>query len=129
MPPPQTTVIVADIEDRWRPLSAAERQVASSLLVDAWAVLVSHDPTIATRITAATLDPALLRTVLVAMVLRVMRNPEGKRQESIDDYSWTLDSAVSTGALYVSADELRLLAAPYTGTTRGSLRLVAYGEL
>lgn len=124
-------VTVGDIEARFRPLTAAEQIVAQSLLDDAWAILMARDATIDTRLSAtpATLDAALVRAVESAMVLRVLRNPDGKRQESIDDYSWTLDTAISSGMLYVSDDELALLAAPFTGTTRGSVRLVAYGDL
>jgi hypothetical protein len=44
--------------------------------------------------------------VEVAAVLRVMKNPDGKRSESIDDYTWTLDQAVSAGLLYFTTDEL-----------------------
>jgi hypothetical protein len=45
------------------------------------------------------------------MVLRVLNNPNGKLQETQDDYSYRLDAAVSTGALYVSEAEVALLGA------------------
>lgn len=124
-------VTTSDIAARWRPLSTEETAVATALLADAWAILTARDSTIEGRLSAtpATLDVALVRAVVTAMVLRVMRNPDGKRQESIDDYSWTLDNAVSSGFLYVTDDELALLRAPSTASTRGSIRLVAYGEL
>ena len=43
------------------------------------------------------------------MVLRVLRNPNGVRQESIDDYTWIRDNAVSAGLLYVADDEVENL--------------------
>ena len=98
-----------DIVRRWRPLSEPETNVAQALLDDAWVILSSRIPTLDATTADGTTDPNLVRAVLSAMVLRVMRNPEGKRQESIDDYSWTRDQAVSTGTLYVSDDELALL--------------------
>jgi hypothetical protein len=123
-------VLPVDLADRLgRPLTAAEDASAPALLADAWAVLLARDPSIDTRLTGSTLNPDLVRAVVAAMVLRVMRNPDGKRQEAIDDYSWTRDTSVAAGALYVSSDELALLAAPYTGMTRGSVRLVAYGDV
>jgi len=122
-------VTPSDVADRWRPLTDDETLLAAALLDDAWALLKARDVTIDTRATAGTLDAGLLRMVETAMVLRVMRNPDGKKQEAIDDYSWTRDNAVSAGLLYVGDDELALLRAPYTKTTRGSVRLVAYGEL
>jgi len=122
-------VTPSDVADRWRPLTDDETLLAAALLDDAWALLKARDVTIDTRATAGTLDAGLLRMVETAMVLRVMRNPDGKKQEAIDDYSWTRDNAVSAGLLYVGDDELALLRAPYTKTTRGSVRLVAYGDL
>jgi hypothetical protein len=43
------------------------------------------------------------------MVLRVLSNPGGKLEERQDDYQYRLDSAVSSGALYLSDDELARL--------------------
>ncbi len=51
----------------------------------------------------------MLASVIEDMALRVARNPDGKKSEAIDDYSWTLDSRVSAGLLYLSDDELALL--------------------
>lgn len=96
----------ASIESRWRPLTPAEKVVAPKLLRDAAVILGARLPTLAARVRAGTLDAGLIEVVQVAMVLRVMKNPEGKRQESIDDYSWTRDNALSAGLLYVTADEI-----------------------
>jgi hypothetical protein len=52
---------------------------------------------------------SLLIQVQCAMVLRVLNNPDGKYEESGDDYSYKRDSAVSTGALYLSDAEALLL--------------------
>jgi len=127
MPNPVTT---SDLSDRLgRSLTTTEETTAAALLTDAWSVLMARDPSIDARLGASSLDENLVRVVVAAMVLRVLRNPDGKRQEAIDDYSWTRDTTVAAGSLYVSDDELTLLAAPYTGPTRGSVRMVAYGEL
>lgn len=103
------TTDVSEIEARWRPLTDAERDVAQTLLDDAAAILLGRLPTIETRVDAGSLSGALVRRVQVEMVKRVLSNPEGKRQESIDDYSWTRDNVVSAGLLYVSADEVASL--------------------
>lgn len=102
-------VIVGDIEARWRTLSPTEALVAQALLDDAWAVLVARLPLLDSRVISGSISPALVTQVVTAMALRVLRNPDGKRQESIDDYSWTRDDTVSSGGLYVSEDEVRLL--------------------
>lgn len=117
---------VEDIEARWRPLSAQETTNAEALLDDAWALLLGRRPTLEADITAATVSEENAIRVVVAMVLRVLRNPDGKLEESIDDYSYRRDSATSTGGLYVTSDELADLT-PGRRRQR-SVRLVAYGD-
>lgn len=105
MPNPATT---ADLVARWRPLSAQEEVNGATFLEDAWRMLRRRLTTIEDDIAAdetGDLEPETVR-VLCAAVLRVMKNPDGKRQESIDDYSWTLDQAVSAGLLYFTDEEL-----------------------
>lgn len=111
--------IVDDIENRWRPLTDRETIVASTLLDDAWMLLKLKDATIDTRLDAVPieLDTALVVMVLVEMVKRVLRNPDGIRQESIQDYSVTRDAVVSSGLLSVTDDELDLLASTTTVTS------------
>lgn len=102
--------IVSDVADRWRPLSSDEQQVAQALLADAWAILTTRLPELESRMATGVPSEQLVTSVVTAMVLRVLKNPEGKREESIDDYSWTRDKALSGGELYVTAGELSLLA-------------------
>lgn len=92
-----------------RPLSDDEKRVAESWLEDAWSILTVQRPGIATAIDNDASLASVTVQVLCAMVMRVVNNPEGKYQESGDDYSYSRDAAQSTGALYVSADELALL--------------------
>lgn len=117
---------VNDIEERWVPLSAQLTINAQSLLDDAWAILKNRVPDLEDRILAGTQDPQLVIAVECSMVLRVLKNPDGKRQEAVDDYSWTRDSALSAGAMYVTPEELRLITD--IGTSTRSKRLVAYGD-
>jgi hypothetical protein len=127
MPNPVTT---SDLSARWlfdTPIPSDDKLQAK--LDDAWRHLLSRDRGVEGRLTAGTLAVDDVVTVVSAIALRVLGNPAGKRQESIDDYSWTRDNAVSAGEMYVTDDELRMLAPTYTSTTRGSVRLVAYGDL
>lgn len=121
---PATT---ADVAARWRSLTADEEIVAGTLLDDAWAVLLARRPTLEADITAGTVSEANAVRILAAMVIRVMKNPDGKRSETIDDYSYTRDELVSSGLLYVSADELADLT-PNGYKRAKSVRLVAHGE-
>lgn len=91
-----------------RPLSTLETTVAGVLLDDAYARVVARVPSVAGWVS----DPDRMRLVVqvqCAMVLRVLGNPDGKLEETIDDYRYRLDAAVSSGALYVSDAEAALL--------------------
>lgn len=114
------SIVVAntlDIEARFRTLSSAEEPVAQALLDDAWVIVKSAVPDIETRISTGVLDLGVATFVVCAMVLRVLRNPDGVRQWSVDDYSETRDSVLSGGVLYVSDAEADLL----TGRNRAVL--------
>lgn len=121
---PATT---ADLVNRWRPLTAQETVNGQTFLDDAWRMLKRRLSTLEARIA----DDDDLREdvirVLATAVLRVMKNPDGKRQESIDDYSWTRDQAVSAGLLYISEDDWADLD-PGTGTS-GAFTITPYGAM
>lgn len=106
MPNPAST---DDLEARWRPLSDQETTNGQTFLDDAWRMLSRRIPTLeADIVTDADLEAEVVRVSATA-VLRVMKNPDGYRQESIDDYAWTRDQAVSAGLLYFTAAEIATL--------------------
>lgn len=111
MPNPAST---DDLEARWRPLSDQEQTNGTTFLDDAWRMLKRRISTLEAAIdTDEDLEGEVVR-VMATAVLRVMKNPDGKRQESIDDYSWMRDQAVSAGLLYFAPEEL----ADLSGNTR-----------
>ena len=116
-----------DVAGGFRPLTDAEALIVPTLLDRAEAILLATVPSVPARLTAGTMSVEVLVAVEAAMVERVLRNPGGRRQESqsIDDYttSWTIDTAVSSGALYVSDGEVALLSPPAVRRWAGSVRL------
>ncbi|MER6531160.1 hypothetical protein [Streptomyces sp. NPDC001508] len=94
-----------DLADRLgRDLTDSEKRRATAWLEDATALILKRFPQYETA------PGAVSKKVCCAMVLRALTNPDGKRQESIDDYSYTIDSSRSRGEIYLSdeeADELR----------------------
>ena len=93
-----------------RPLTADEMRVLPSWLARAWRILKREVPGIPERNALPSTDPAHLpvedvRDVVVAMVERKARNADGIRTWAGDDYSQTADAAISSGQLYVTADE------------------------
>jgi hypothetical protein len=97
-------VLPEDVAAGWRPLTEAEVIAATGLITEAQIILGA---------TITDLDSKsgdLVKLVIAKMVRRVLKNPEGFRIKDmgIDDYreGGTVDSSLSTGELYVAAEEL-----------------------
>lgn len=103
----------ADVEARWRLLSDQEQTNATTFLDDAWRRVRRAIPDIETRLAAAGSEDLRADTieVLATATLRVLKNIDGTRRESSDDYVWERDETVASGLLYVSVDELATLRA------------------
>lgn len=113
---------VGDVEATWRQLSAEETGVAAVLLERVSALIRASVTDVDTRI-AADPDLALIaRGVAVDAVLRVLRNPDGKIQEAIDDYSYRRADPVADGALYLTDRELAQLAPVWTASGAFTIR-------
>jgi hypothetical protein len=118
--------VVGDLEARWRPLSTQETLNATAYLADAWWLLLGRRPNLEADLTATTVSEGNVVRVVSAIVLRLLRNPEGLLEEAGDDYRYRRDSLVSSGALHVTSDELADIT---PGRRRqSSVRLVAFGE-
>lgn len=121
---------IADLISRsLRTLTDQEQSVGATLLDDAWTAILSRIPSVATRLDLLPADDTFLNLVIqieCAMVLRVLNNPDGKLEETGDDYSYRRDSAVSTGVLYLSDVEAGLLSA--TGGSVGAFTIRPVGR-
>jgi len=118
---------VVDVESRWRSLTTAETINAEAFLADAWSLLLARRPTLEADITAGTVTTGNVVRVVTSMVLRLLRNPDGKTEEAIDDYRYRYDKLVASGRLFVSDEELADLT-PSGYRRAKSVRLVAYGD-
>lgn len=114
--------IISDLEARFRPLDDAEKVNAQAWLDDAWEELLVRVPDLEARIADGRTSSGMARRVAAAMVVRVLRNPDAIRQWSVDDASFTRDHLVSSGLLFVSADEVALL----TGAPVGPLPPISF---
>ena len=110
-----------DVAAGWRPLSDAEGVTATGLIEEASVLLRVLVPNV------DALDESIVRFVAVRMIRRVMKNPGGYRvrTESVDDYSdgGTIDSALSTGELYVSDQELGWLGVKPASETKRAFEI------
>lgn len=111
MPNPAT---IADITDRWRPLSAEETTVATTLLNDAWLMLKRQATSrgitdLEAQITASADLAEEVSRMLALAVIRVLRNPDGVKAEQIDDYSYTRAPSGREGELFLDDADLDAL--------------------
>lgn len=100
-------------------LSTAQKQALDVLIPKAQSMLPAG---LEARLAAGTVNEATVVSVVEDMIVRVLRNVRGLRQVSIDDYSATIDQAISSGQLYLSPEERARLG----GSRRrrvGSIRL------
>lgn len=121
---------LGDVEARWRPLTADEQITTQTLMDDTWAMLTGRLSALEANLTAGTVSPANVVRVVCAIVVRVLRNPEGLLEEQSDDYRYRRDQAVSTGQLFVTDQEIADLSPGYAGTRSAltvGVRPVGYG--
>lgn len=99
----------AHIAVEWRELTAAEETKAWRLLARASAMVRDRVPTVDARMADGTLDVTLVEGVVVDMVLRAMRNPDGFVQRTVGEVSVSFGRDVPAGRLTITAEELALL--------------------
>jgi hypothetical protein len=116
-----------DIMARWRPLTHEERARAGVLLGDAWVTILGRRPAIEADMSAGTVLKQTVTKVICQMVLRVMKNPDGYDEESIDDWRGRRNALAASGQLTITAEELADITP--SRASRRSVRLVAYGEV
>ena len=129
-------VTVPEIQARiGRALTDLEAAQVQAWIEDLDAMISLRAPDLADRVAQDQPSVAVVRMVYAQAIRRVLLNPEGLRQytESIDDYSVTktVDSAMSSSALYLTDDEWGLLSPASTGdafTIRSHGAADPYGE-
>lgn len=104
-----TTTDVADL--LLRPLTDAEQRSAERLLRFAAAAVRQQVPLVDARLAAGTLDQDLVASVVAAVVVRVLRNPEGLKSqtESAGPFSHTRVQGQPAGFLRLLPEEIVLL--------------------
>lgn len=113
---------VADVEARiGRALTDAEQQQVTAWLDDIEAEIRHRITDLDTRATEDAAYKAMVVRVEAAAVIRVLRNPDGKLTERIDDYSWTRDTSTASGQLTLLPEEWELLS-PSVSTGAWTIR-------
>ncbi len=129
-------VFPADVEARWRPLSAAETDVAFTLIEDAILKLNAQRPRVQGLVDAGVIPERLVVEAICDAVQRVLRNPDLLRAQNITGdggvgitYGLGEDTNHALPRLRFSEDDLAVLdralaAIPGATPKVGSRRLV-----
>lgn len=112
-----------------RPLTADEVRVIPNWISKAWEKLLDVVPDVSERQELPPTDPRYVRVnvvkdVLVETVERKVRNASGLRSFGTDEYQQQVDSELSSGKIYISAESLeRFQPRPIAGTSEGAYSL------
>lgn len=110
---------VENVQDMFRVLTSEEIGV-----VPAWLDYISAQarieaPWVDARVSTDPDYADLVKGVLTSAVIRVLRNPDGWRQWSVDDAGFTRDQVISAGMLYLTDIEIRQLQGQPSTNTGG----------
>lgn len=102
-----------DVTDRWVGSGTpTDETLVTALISDAEAVILSEFPKIQDRIDAEELPLAVVRMVVVRMVSRVLRNPEGLTywQQTTGPFGQARNYGTAAQDIWLSPEEKELLA-------------------
>ncbi|OJX72826.1 hypothetical protein [Leifsonia sp. 71-9] len=126
--------IIQDVIERFeRPLTDTEKTAGAKWLDDAWSIVRRNVPGIQARMSLNPDQPGYIESedvvrVLSWMVIRVLRNPEALRQWSDDTYNQTVDTAMSSGLLYLADSELADLLPAAPGAAANGMYSIPLGR-
>jgi hypothetical protein len=101
---------VEDVRSAWnRPVPESRVPYVQDKLDRAHRLLRRRAPGLDARVAGGQLAPEDVGDVIVRMVIRVLRNPEGYRTETDGDYSYGRDTRSASGELTVTDEDLEEL--------------------
>lgn len=122
---PAPLAAVGDVAEQFGTLSGAQEQLTSVLIRAASQIIRARRPGIDSLISAGTVSGDLVALAVTNMVLRVLRNPNGLRAETVGPFSRTYDTTYAAGLLVLSADDESLLSpVAQEGKASGPVRML-----
>lgn len=101
---------VMDVELEWNRSVAADSAGYVTRQIDkAERMVLRAVPDLAARIVAGTTTRGDVAMVCAAMVVRMLRNPDGKQAETAGDYSYQLSTTATRTTMFLTADEKAIL--------------------
>lgn len=108
---------LSDVQARLgRPITdQAEVDQVNAWIADTDVLIRARVPDIDERVAAGT-PPATTMTMVVAnVVIRKLKNPDGKVQEGLDDYNYRLNENARRGELFLTDEEWSLILSTPSG--------------
>lgn len=99
----------ADVIKLYGPLSTEQQAAVLDWLARASAMLRGAVPDVDARIASGDLDPVLVSTAVINMVLRVLNNPRGLVAETVGPFRREFYRDAAIRGLYLTAEDLALL--------------------
>jgi hypothetical protein len=109
-PPPLAAV--GDVSAQFGVLSDAQTGLARYLLRAASKLVRRAFPAVDADMASGAIDPDIVALSVTNMALRVLRNPQGLRAQTIGPFSYTYDTTVAAGLLVLSESETAALTLP-----------------
>ncbi len=106
-PPP--LAVVGDVAAQYGSLTATQETLVGWLLRAASNMVRARNPLIDQQIAEGKVSRDLAALAITHMILRVLRNPEGLRSETVGPFSRAYDTSVAAGLLVITPDDLDLL--------------------
>jgi hypothetical protein len=120
---PAPLAVVGDVSAPFGTMTAAQEGLTGYLLRMASKLVRSQYPNIDAQIAAGQLDAEVVALNVAAMVLRVLRNPQGLRGKSVGPFSYTYDTTEAAGQLVIGKNE----ASAFTPVTAAAAAATAFG--
>ena len=105
-----------------RDFLSAETDQCQGFLDEAEGMILERIPDLLAKIAANTITAATVARVERRAVRRVMLNPDGKKTERVDDYSYGRDDTTASGEVYISDEEWSWLIATVSPGDAFSIR-------
>lgn len=116
---------VVDVEEIFGSIATADQPQVVGLLRRAANLMRTHAAGLDARILSGETDGQTATDICVDMVIRVLRNSDGVKQETIGPTSVTYDPVVAAGRLFLTPDELlQLQPVKATRSSVGTIRTV-----
>jgi hypothetical protein len=122
---PAPLAAVGDIAEQYGTLTAAQQQLAAVLTRAASQMIRARRPDIDSQIAAGIVSGDLVALAVTNMVLRVLRNPQGLRSESVGPFSRAYDTTYAAGLLVLTPDDEKLInPVAQPGTKTGPVKMI-----